>query len=183
MIKEIIAALLVGTSAANSLDAPATDQLEVLEYDYEEIVCLADNMYWEARNQSTKGMLAVGHVTMNRVFDDRFPYTVCEVVEQGPTRPSWKDPEVYYPIRHRCQFSWYCDGKSDIIPTQDEDLYNVIMALAFKVYFDDDNDFTEGATHYHADYVSPSWASTKTKTVTIGDHIFYRWEDPYAAYN
>ena len=37
-------------------------------------------------------------------------------------------------------------------------------------------DITDGATHYHADYVKPSWAKTKTKTVEIQDHIFYRWE-------
>ena len=37
-------------------------------------------------------------------------------------------------------------------------------------------DITDGATHYHADYVNPSWAKTKTKTVEIQDHIFYRWE-------
>jgi len=37
-------------------------------------------------------------------------------------------------------------------------------------------DITDGATHYHADYVSPSWAKTKTRTTEIGDHIFYRWE-------
>ena len=37
-------------------------------------------------------------------------------------------------------------------------------------------DITDGATHYHADYVLPSWAATKTKTIEIGDHIFYRWE-------
>jgi spore germination cell wall hydrolase CwlJ-like protein len=37
-------------------------------------------------------------------------------------------------------------------------------------------DVTEGATHYHATYVRPAWARTKTKTVRINRHIFYRWE-------
>ena len=37
-------------------------------------------------------------------------------------------------------------------------------------------DITDGATHYHADYVFPEWRKSKTKTVEIGDHIFYRWE-------
>jgi len=37
-------------------------------------------------------------------------------------------------------------------------------------------DVTDGATHYHADYVEPAWAKTKTKTIEIEDHIFYRWE-------
>ena len=75
--------------------------------------CLAMNMYHEARNQGTAGVLAVSAVVFNRVNDSRFPNTVCGVVEQGPTRASWKDPKVRFPIKHRCQFSWYCDGKSD----------------------------------------------------------------------
>jgi hypothetical protein len=31
------------------------------------------------------------------------------------------------------------------------------------------------ATHYHANYVVPYWASSLVKTVTVGAHIFYRW--------
>ena len=69
-------------------------------------VCLADNVYFEARNQGTAGWSAVISVTLNRVKDKRFPNTVCEVVKQGPTRESWKKNGTYYPIKHRCQFSW-----------------------------------------------------------------------------
>ena len=175
MIKEAFTAfgLMFGTESYVLETPPNLD----LEYDRQEIQCLADNMYWEARNQATKGMIAVGYVTMNRVADDRYPFTVCEVVEQGPVRESWKTKGVYYPIKNRCQFSWYCDGKSDKVPTADEELYSLITAMAFKIYYaDEGNDFTDGATHYHAYYVQPDWAQTKTKTVTIGDHIFYRWE-------
>ena len=74
-------------------------------------ICLALNTYHEAKNQSLVGQIATAQVVMNRVEDDRFPSTVCEVVKQDPTRPSWEDPEKEYPIKHRCQFSWYCDGK------------------------------------------------------------------------
>jgi hypothetical protein len=31
------------------------------------------------------------------------------------------------------------------------------------------------ATHYHADYVVPYWASTLAKNAVVGAHIFYRW--------
>ena len=142
-----------------------------------QVNCLADNIYWEARNQPTKGMIAVALVTRNRVLDDRYPDTYCAVVEQGPTRPSWKDPSKYYPIRKRCQFSWFCDGKSDKVPEFDLDVYELAMIIAFKVMHGQAmNDFTEGATHYHATYVNPEWAESKTKTIRIKDHIFYRWE-------
>ncbi len=142
-----------------------------------QIKCMADNIYWEARNQSLRGMIAVGNVTMNRVYDERFPDTPCEVVHQGPTRPSWKDPAVYYPVRNRCQFSWYCDGKSDVIPEYDRDVYELIYTMSMKLYYNYFDDFTSGATHYHADYVRPAWACTKEKTIQIGKHIFYRWRN------
>ena len=59
---------------------------DVLIKQQEEISCMADNIYFEARNQGTAGWSAVASVTLNRVKDKRFPNTVCEVVKQGPTR-------------------------------------------------------------------------------------------------
>src|SRR6185312_5623349 len=31
------------------------------------------------------------------------------------------------------------------------------------------------ATHYHADYVMPTWASSMAKNAIVGAHLFYRW--------
>ena len=138
--------------------------------------CLADNIYWEARNQEVKGMIGVALVTRNRVLDTRFPHSYCEVVYQGPTKPSWKNIDVNIPIRHRCQFSWYCDGKSDDIPYYDLDVYEFARTIAFKIYHGHIEDFTYGATHYHATYVTPEWATSKTFMIRVDEHIFYRWE-------
>ena len=98
------------------------------------------------------------------------------MVKQGPTRPSWRNPKIQFPIKHKCQFSWYCDGKSD--KPYDEKTYDKMWNLADALLSNELAflDITDGATHYHADYVMPSWAKTKTKTVEIQDHIFYRWE-------
>ena len=145
--------------------------------------CLALNMYHEARNQGSAGLLAVSSVVLNRVKDKRFPNTICEVIEQGPTRESWKtrqtpDPNdaVFYPIKNRCQFSWYCDGKSDV-PKQVK-TWKRLLTIANSIVYNkfDFVDITDGALFYHADYVTPAWAKTKIKTVEIQDHIFYRWE-------
>ena len=140
-------------------------------------VCLATNIYWEARNQSFAGQIAVGLVTLNRVLDKRFPDTICEVVYQAKTRPSWKQPWIDIPIRDRCQFSWYCDGKTDDIPPYDYEAIHNAFSVA-QILLDERItivDITKGATHYHANYVSPDWAATKEKTVEIDDHIFYKW--------
>mgnify|MGYP006241666035 FL=1 len=134
------------------------------------LVCMALNIYHEARDQPFIGQVAVAQVVMNRVRDDRYPDTVCDVVKQGPTY-SWK-PD--FPVRHRCQFSWYCDGKSD--KAYDEDAYRQALTIAHGVYYNNLDDFVEGATHYHAVYVLPEWAESKTPIMQIGQHIFYRWE-------
>ena len=138
-------------------------------------ICLALNTYHEAKNQSLVGQVATAQVVMNRVADDRFPSTICEVVKQGPTRPSWEDPEKEYPIKHRCQFSWYFDGKPDV--PKNEKAWRKAQDVAFLVYYNKIQlDVTEGATHYHATYVRPAWAKTKKRTTRIEKHIFYRWE-------
>ena len=136
----------------------------------EALVCLALNVYHEARDQPFIGQVAVAQVVMNRMYDSRYPDTVCEVVEQGPTY-SWAEG---FPVRNRCQFSWYCDGKSD--KPKNEEAYSQAMLIAHGVYYGTLFDLIDGATHYHATYVNPEWASTKTKVAQIGDHIFYRWD-------
>ena len=168
MIKEVLVSFMVATTAVES---PEVDKFRLTE-----ATCLAKNMYYEARNQGLAGQLAVSLVVMNRVKDDRYPNTICEVVEQGPVRESWKKNGVFYPIRNRCQFSWYCDGKSD--EPKEPTTYGRLLDLSLDLVYDDLQvvDFTEGATHYHADYVFPAWRKSKTKTVEIADHIFYRWE-------
>jgi len=138
-------------------------------------MCFAKNRYVEAKNQGTAGWAAVASVTLNRVKDTRYPNSICEVVYQGPSRPSWQDSEVLIPIRHKCQFSWYCDGKSDIMRNASK-REEIIKFTEYVLSNKFDLDITDGATHYHADYVYPAWAKTKTKTIEIGDHIFYRWE-------
>ena len=136
----------------------------------EALVCLALNIYHEARDQPYIGQVAVAQVVMNRVADDRYPDDVCDVVFQGPTY-SWK-PD--FPIRNRCQFSWYCDGKSDKTP--DQTAWEQALMIAQGVHTGNIDDFVEGATHYHATYVLPEWAESKTPVVQIDQHVFYRWE-------
>jgi N-acetylmuramoyl-L-alanine amidase len=132
------------------------------------LICLALNIFWEARNQDIIGQLAVGQVVMNRVADKRYPDTPCKVIMQGPVYKSG------YPVRHRCQFSWYCDGKSD--KAREGRAFKQAYFLAQIVIGGQYADVTEGATHYHADYVLPDWIESKTFTTQIGDHLFYRWE-------
>ena len=134
------------------------------------LMCMAANIYHEAKNQSMLGQFAVAQVVMNRVEDSRFPDTVCEVVKQGLT---YRNGKV---VIGKCQFSWYCDGKSDE-PNRDSKAWSNAIRHASIIMTETINiDVTDGATHYHASYVRPAWAKTKKRTTRIDKHIFYIWE-------
>ena len=150
---------------------------------YPELYCLAKNIYFEAKSEPIAGQYAVSDVVLNRVKDSRFPNTICEVVYEAQMRESWKtkkDPDLpqserkFHPVRDRCQFSWFCDGKSDEV--KDGDAWRRAQEIAYKIVNDyKHRGLTEGATHYHATYVSPKWAPRLDLVGRIGTHIFYRW--------
>lgn len=121
-----------------------------------ELKCLADNIYFEAGNQSATGKLAVAAVTINRVKSPRFPKSVCSV--------------VYQRTRGTCQFSWVCEGKKRIRSQQQ---YAESKRIAEKVLLSGANHgiFGRNVLFYHADYVNPRW--NLRRVTKIGDHIFY----------
>jgi len=133
----------------------------------EELECMSKNIYFEAALESTAGKLAVAQVTMNRVNSKQYPNTVCKVVYQGRHYKSG------LPVKDRCQFSWYCDGKLDVphIGAMWRESTEIAVYVLSNLNL---KDITDGATHYHADYISsPKWADPRRKTVEIDTHIFY----------
>lgn len=126
----------------------------------EALECLALNIYHEARSEPEIGQVAVAAVTLNRVRSDAYPDSVCAVVKQGGER------------LHRCQFSWWCDGRSD--RPDESRAWSKAKEMARLSLLGLTADPTEGATHYHASYVRPSWADAFEKTARIGKHHFYR---------
>jgi len=136
--------------------------------DKQELRCLALNIYWEARSEPLDGQLAVAGVTLNRVADPKFPETICGVVKHSRSARL-----------HRCQFSWWCDGKKDT-PVETaawkraQQLARLFVAGIY-------TDPTEDALWYHADYVKPVWADKLTRTAKIGRHIFYRGQEKRTA--
>lgn len=156
------------------------DAVKIIDDD---LYCLAQNIYFEAGNQPFAGKIAVGEVTIQRVYDERYPSTICDVIYQGPVRESWKtrkdrdlaeEDRIFYPVKNKCQFSWYCDGKSDEIlyrQTWETSLLAAQAALENQL----SRTLTEGATHYHATYVNPSWANKIDFIIQIGDHRFYKY--------
>ncbi len=129
------------------------------------IACLAMAVYFEARSEPIAGQLAVAQVVLNRTMSHRFPDTACEVVKQGMVNSAGN------PVKNKCQFSFWCDGKKETVRNNDswktaEEVARAALAASI--------DITEGATFYHTPDVSPAWRHTKVRTVQLGNHIFYR---------
>ena len=151
------------------VSGPASAQNFELEKLFPQVQCMALNIYYEARGSNLADKAAVADVVLNRVNDTRYPNTVCEVVKQGLQDANGNMR------RNKCQFSWYCDGKAD--NPQNQDLYVEAQSIAWNMVEESKyRGITEGATHYHATYVNPRWASTLQLVGRIGAHIFYRWE-------
>ena len=122
--------------------------------------CLAQAVYFEARSEVEEGRAAVAQVVLNRVKSGVYPTTVCGVVFQN---------------RHRklaCQFTFACEGKA--LRVTEPEAWKAALRIARGVY-EGTIYLTEvgAATHYHADYVQPTWAKRLKKMDVIGRHIFY----------
>jgi len=119
--------------------------------------CIALAMYWEARGEGRQGMQAVGSVILNRIADERFPNDACGVVKQGGETPP-------------CQFSWWCDGKSD--HPRNQSAWSMALSEAEKLLTARPEDATRGALFFHNRSIGRPWQ--RQRTASIGNHVFYR---------
>jgi spore germination cell wall hydrolase CwlJ-like protein len=129
----------------------------------QELYCLAMNIYHEARGEPLSGQYAVGEVTMNRVFSEEYPDTICEVVHQKHYNPKSKTWST--------AFSW---TEYDYSVNLRSKPWKQAYHIAREVYEDDYERRLDGALFYHAKYVKPGWAKRYEKVATIGKHIFYK---------
>lgn len=167
-LNAILAGSIVLVAAVSNAEPQTTTQLAVTKtltnFSHEEAHCLALNIYYEARSSNLADKAGVADVVINRSFDRRYPGTICGVVQDG-----------YTAGRKDCQFSWYCDGKAD--NPQDTDRWLEAQSIAYNMLtYGKYRGITEGATHYHATYVNPYWASSLQMVGRLGEHIYYRWE-------
>jgi len=142
----------------------------------DEQACLIEAVYFEARSESFMAQLAVANVIIERVKRNSYPKTICGVVRQGVYRNG-------KPVRHKCMFSYYCDGKPESISnTQAYEVATSVSKLAMQGAI---VAHTEGATHYHATYVEPYWAFgiNFTNLGQVGNHIFYIDTQQRGVYN
>lgn len=178
----------VVVAIGDSLRYPSED-ISVIEYylDYEQqeqmardIYCLTEAILFEALHEPEEGQIAVANVILNRAnwnetrpkYRNRidFKSDVCGVVNFKITKNG----------RTTCAFSYRCEHsfQKRLNRYMDSESWNEIKTLAIRTYMSyysgNNVDPSEGATHYHADFVSPRWRKTYQKTTKIGAHIFYK---------
>ena len=129
-----------------------------------ELYCMTEAIYFEARGEEYAGQVAVGNVIFNRVESSKFPDTVCEVVHQGRKYRG-------HMVKHKCQFSYYCDGRPERI--RDKDAF-LTAAKAATAAMTESVIVLQDATHYHTVDVNPEWGKRLEYLGRIGKHEFYK---------
>lgn len=124
--------------------------------------CLAQAIYYEAGSEGTDGQRAVAQVVLNRVRHPLFPDTICGVVFQGASRDTG------------CQFTFTCDGSLRRQPSPRG--WRHAWAIAGEALNGSVFPKVGYATHYHASWMLPYWASSVDRIAVVGGHIFYTWK-------
>jgi spore germination cell wall hydrolase CwlJ-like protein len=150
---------MVGVGAYQIKDVTAMESVNSISE--KEKLCLQQNIFFEARNQSTLGQASVAWVTLNRVESPRYPDSICDVVWQNK------------------QFSWTSDGKLDTPSNNvlEQKAWKKAGAVAESVLLDwslGNISPVENATMFHADYVKPHWSTSYDRVAQIDSHIFYK---------
>lgn len=133
------------------------------------VLCLAMNVYYEARGEGVAGQMAVAQVTMNRVKDKRFPNTVCGVVTQHK-QFSWTNTMLvkgnyYGRIGYKLKPAYF---------PKNERAWESSVRVARMVINGEVADITNGAIFYHEKSISPYWQPGRQSYVAeVGNHIFY----------
>lgn len=141
-LKSIVLGSLLFSVPANSVVQKVDNHHE------QQINCLAENIYHEARGQPTKGKIAVSNVVINRTKSGKFPSTPCAVIKQRSKKG--------------CQFSWVCTKRRIL----DSIAYLESKRIARQVYYHEVGDVTNGALYFNT--------GSRKYSMRIGAHSFYR---------
>lgn len=117
----------------------------------ENLKCMTNAIYFEARGESYLGKVAVGYVVLNRSINRNI--SICDVVNE----PN--------------QFSWNSENNIPLI--LNKKVWNDIYEISYKVISNELNDPTNGSTYFHSTNINPYWSEDIPITVLIGNHKFY----------
>jgi spore germination cell wall hydrolase CwlJ-like protein len=156
----LTAAVLVAYAADDYVPTPRKVKLAD-----DEKLCLAQAIYHEARGETREGQLAVANVIINRAMSKKYPSTICGVVFQNAEKG-----------RYKCQFTFACDGRSDV--GRERAAWNRSVKMAEDAFYEFQKGERPGvipnsALYYHTTAVAPRWSRTFHRVAAIGSHVFY----------
>ena len=155
------------SSRVSTVDNNITPSTESVIF-VSDVMCLAQHVYWEARDQPLAGQIAVAQVVVNRANDSKYPNNICDVVYQseGDSKNRVKL------LKGDCEFDWYCDDIPD--EATDKKAFEWGVKVARAVKDGKTPDLTDKATHYHLVNKNPTWSNYYKRTIRIEDRIFYK---------
>lgn len=130
-----------------------------------EIDTLARTLWGEGRGEGETGMRAIACVILNRV----------KIAQKHGSY--WWGGNIIQVCQKPYQFS--CWNRSDpnykkLVAVDKSDLYfATALRVSQRAVIGSIKDITGGATHYHADTVSPYWAKGHVPSFQTGRHVFY----------
>ena len=165
------------------------------EVNKKDLDCLAHNIYYEAGLENEEGKAAVGIVTINRSRDQKYPNTICGVVNQKTTFSVPRTVEsvqrittgvifkrteeikvvtTVWTTRVVCQFSWRCENVRKINYTDSRWINSVAVAQELLAGgYQEFRDKYQDAEYFHEKHIHPAWARQKRPINRIGGHVFY----------
>jgi spore germination cell wall hydrolase CwlJ-like protein len=147
------------------LDGESQFPVAIVQNTNSDIMCLAQNIYFEARGESYEGQVMVALTTMNRVksANQRWSNSICDVVYQE------NDAGI-------SQFSWVMDKTfMDLSNVEDRQSFDQALQIATKVVNGEVKDISGGANHYYnPNKASPKWASNMVLIGDYGNHKFLK---------
>lgn len=162
-------AILLGLLTKSCMKQPETQPIlenqnktfkQETKVDRQELLCLAKNVYFEARGEPISGKQAVAQVVLNRMDHPAFPKTACGVVNQK--------------TKTACQFSWVCEPKRKVnvnSPAWGDSVWIAKKALTNKNAYDK---FSSTVLYFHEKHLPFDWNHKYQKVKVIGNHVFYR---------
>lgn len=111
----------------------------------QQMKCLADNVYYEARGEPNKGQMLVARVTLNR----------AKLYHNG---------DICKAVYAKNQFSWTLKRQSRPEP----EVYANAAKAAYAALW-----YYKPVYYFHSVYVRPPWAAKKKIVTKVGNHIFY----------
>lgn len=158
-IQRAMASTAASRGSSSGYRAPRLDLTTAPNIPDNDRDCLAQAIYYEARNESEAGQIAVAEVVMNRVRHPGYPNRVCDVVYQRNNRT--------------CQFTFTCDGSLGRGAVRQTPWSRAQRIASEVLEGRHSGQLPADSLNYHANYVRPTWGQRLAKVRQIGTHIFY----------